>query len=243
MWSEFVPAKGQSPPTPKSRPTGDSQPKKPAAGEAQSVVDKQVAASDANRSPVVSSHDGPQSGDSAALTTNVDDGCASVVPAIVYSEISDAPPASGDAATVAAVATAAGPLRRPLTDADIAKALVYVECGLSLRGAAAEIGRHHSTLLKRIKSDSAVADAFRAAQQKARNSPLAQIREASKTSWRAAAWLVKYLDARTRGGALNVQPGTSRDMKCPKIDGDTPFEVEFGEDGKNGELLPASDAS
>jgi hypothetical protein len=31
-------------------------------------------------------------------------------------------------------------------------------------------------------------------------------------------------------------------MKCPKIDGDTPFEAEFGEDGKNGEFLPASDA-
>ena len=74
--------------------------------------------------------------------------------------------------------------------------------------------------------------------RQARSTPLAQIREASKSSWRAAAWLVKYLDARAdRGRAANVSLGASPDIACPKsaAAGDVPREA--GKDGENSERL------
>jgi hypothetical protein len=91
--------------------------------------------------------------------------------------------------------------------------LTLAECGCSLREAAANIGRNHTTLLKRMKSDRQFGRAFRAAREQARNSPLMQIREASQKSWRAAAWLLNYYDARERG--RHVPQGTRRNIRCP----------------------------
>jgi hypothetical protein len=70
---------------------------------------------------------------------------------------------------------------------------------MSLRGAARTIGRTHPTLIRRMRRDRQFAEKMREARRQARLEPLKQIQEASRRSWRAAAWLVKYIDARESG--------------------------------------------
>ncbi|MCA9270079.1 MAG: hypothetical protein KDA41_16470 [Planctomycetales bacterium] len=87
-----------------------------------------------------------------------------------------------------------------LTEKEIEAVLAHVSHGMSLRQAAAEIGRSHSTLVKLAKRNELFAEFLEEQRQKARGRPLAQVYAASQRSWRAAAWLVKYLDGRERQG-------------------------------------------
>jgi hypothetical protein len=85
-----------------------------------------------------------------------------------------------------------------LTAEELARFLTYVECGYSLRQAAAAIGRAHTTLLRLRNRCRAFARELRQRQELAREQPLRHLRESSQRSWRAAAWLLNYLDAQQR---------------------------------------------
>lgn len=107
-------------------------------------------------------------------------------------------PASNDAPR-----NAISPQRRntqKLTESEQDRVLLAVSLGLSLRQAAAMVGCHHTTLVKRAKRDKQFADAIARARLEARGNPLLEIYKASKTSWRAAAWLLNYLDRRDARG-------------------------------------------
>lgn len=92
------------------------------------------------------------------------------------------------------------PLRRgrpPALD-DVAKGrlLGLMSYGLSFRQAAAQLGVHHQTLLNAMKRDEQFAQQVAEARLDAISQPLLTVVKASRTSWRAAAWLAKYLDER-----------------------------------------------
>ena len=78
--------------------------------------------------------------------------------------------------------------------------LLCLSYGMSLRQAGAAVGCHYSTLVKRAKRDPALKRAIQSARQKARTDPLIAVQQASKRSWRAAAWLLTYLERRDDRG-------------------------------------------
>jgi hypothetical protein len=92
------------------------------------------------------------------------------------------------------------PLRRgrPPTLDDVAKGRVLglMSFGLSLRQAAAQLGIHHTTLLYAMKRDEAFAQQVAAARLDAMSQPLLTVVQASRTNWRAAAWLARFLSDR-----------------------------------------------
>jgi hypothetical protein len=95
---------------------------------------------------------------------------------------------------------AARPLRRgrpPALD-DLAKGrlLGLMSYGLSFRQAAAQLGVHHVTLLNAMKRDEAFAQQVSEARLEAISQPLLIVVQASRTNWRAAAWLAKFLEDR-----------------------------------------------
>ena len=87
-----------------------------------------------------------------------------------------------------------------LPPADLERLLTCLSLGLSMRQAASLIGCHQSTLVKRAKRDPALAKKIEHARMQARSEPLMQVYRASRNSWRAAAWLVSYLDSRDQRG-------------------------------------------
>jgi hypothetical protein len=94
----------------------------------------------------------------------------------------------------------ARPLRRgrpPLLD-DFAKGrlLGLIAYGLSFRQAAAQLGIHHVTILNLLKRDEPFAQQVAEARLDAMSQPLLTIVRASRTNWRAAAWLAKFLQDR-----------------------------------------------
>ena len=68
--------------------------------------------------------------------------------------------------------------------------------GLSFRQAAAQLGVHHVTLLNALKRDEEFAQQVSEARLNAISQPLLTVIQASRTNWRAAAWLAKFLDDR-----------------------------------------------
>jgi hypothetical protein len=68
--------------------------------------------------------------------------------------------------------------------------------GLSFRQAAAQLGVHHVTLLNAMKRDEQFAQQVAEARLDAISQPLLTVVQASRTSWRAAAWLAKFLNDR-----------------------------------------------
>jgi hypothetical protein len=68
--------------------------------------------------------------------------------------------------------------------------------GLSFRQAAAQLGVHHQTLLNAMKRDEQFAQQVSEARLDAISQPLMTVVQASRTSWRAAAWLAKFLEER-----------------------------------------------
>jgi hypothetical protein len=92
------------------------------------------------------------------------------------------------------------PLRRgrPVKLDDLAKGrlLGLMSYGLSFRQAAAQLGVHHQTLLNALKRDEQFAQQVSEARLDAISQPLLTVVHASRTNWRAAAWLAKFLDDR-----------------------------------------------
>jgi hypothetical protein len=68
--------------------------------------------------------------------------------------------------------------------------------GLSFRQAAAQLGVHHVTLLNILKRDEEFAQQVSEARLDAISQPLLTVVHASRTNWRAAAWLAKFLEER-----------------------------------------------
>ena len=68
--------------------------------------------------------------------------------------------------------------------------------GLSFRQAAAQLGVHHTTLLSLMKRDGEFAQQVSEARLDAISQPLLTVVQASRTNWRAAAWLAKFLEER-----------------------------------------------
>ena len=83
---------------------------------------------------------------------------------------------------------------QPLTISEEDRFLLCLEYGLSIRQAASAIGCHHSTFVKRAKRDKEFARKIAHAKSKARTDPLWEVTLASRKSWRAAAWLLNYLE-------------------------------------------------
>ena len=94
----------------------------------------------------------------------------------------------------------ARPLRRgrPTLIDDIAKGRVLglMSHGLSFRQAAAQLGVHHQTLLNLMKRDIEFAQQVAEARLHAIAQPLLTVVKASRTNWRAAAWLARFLEER-----------------------------------------------
>ena len=91
--------------------------------------------------------------------------------------------------------------------------LLCLSLGHSLRQAAAHVGVHHTTMVKRAKRDAEFAQAMALARQQARTDPLLAVRTASQKSWRAAAWLLEYLERRERRGRKKEKRSEARGQK------------------------------
>ena len=103
----------------------------------------------------------------------------------------------------------ARPLRRgrpPLID-DLAKGRVLglMAHGLSFRQAAAQLGVHHQTLLNLMKRDVEFTQQVAESRLIAISQPLLTVVKASRTNWRAAAWLARFLEER-RTRSLETTP-------------------------------------
>ena len=104
------------------------------------------------------------------------------------------------AAKASAVGAATGgePQAWRVSPHEIAQVLAFIECGYSLRQAAGAVGRSHTTFIRLRKRDENFDRALRQRRQLARDKPLRQVLQAAERSWRAAAWLLKYLDGQER---------------------------------------------
>jgi len=68
--------------------------------------------------------------------------------------------------------------------------------GMSMRQAAAVLGVSHTTVQKTLKADPALAEEITAARFQAQLQPLACVIREARRSWKAATWLLKYLDSK-----------------------------------------------
>jgi len=97
--------------------------------------------------------------------------------------------------------------RGPMTEEEVRRVVACVASGLSLRQTAHVVARHQSTLVRRIQRDEEFAAQIEWAQTIAQAEPLAHIAKAARKSWRAAAWLVEYLDRKRSGRTEKVDEG------------------------------------
>ena len=123
--------------------------------------------------------------------------------------IAEAQSASGGGAVVNSVvncqeedASAAHDYQKPTLTKE-ARLLICLSMGMSMRAAARTIGCCHTTFVKRAKRDEHFAAQIEQAKQQARADPLRELYAASRKSWRAAAWLLEYLDRKQR---VQVKP-------------------------------------
>ena len=86
--------------------------------------------------------------------------------------------------------------RTPLTQQEKAQVAVLMSYGHSLRQAAARIGRSHMTISRHLKKDAAFAELVESYRRDTESNALVEVVQASKRSWRAAAWLLQYLERR-----------------------------------------------
>ena len=83
--------------------------------------------------------------------------------------------------------------------------VVLMSHGYSMRQAAAAIQRSHVTISRHLKKDpefAAKAERFR---RYAESDALDEIVKASSKSWRAAAWLLSYLERREAAVGVNTE--------------------------------------
>lgn len=92
------------------------------------------------------------------------------------------------------------------------KLVALLALGLSLRQAASVLGVSHSTISNTLKAEPALQDEIDAARHQAQVQPLACIVRESRRSWKAAAWLLKYLDGKLTAAD---QPPGARPMPQP----------------------------
>jgi len=76
------------------------------------------------------------------------------------------------------------------------KLVALLSLGMSLRQAAAVLGVSHGTIRNTLKADPALAEEITAARFQAQLQPLACVIREARRSWKAATWLLKYLDAK-----------------------------------------------
>jgi hypothetical protein len=65
---------------------------------------------------------------------------------------------------------------------------------MSLRQAAAVLGVSHTTIRNTLQADATLAEEITAARFQAQLQPLACVIREARRSWKAATWLLKYLD-------------------------------------------------
>ena len=87
---------------------------------------------------------------------------------------------------------------RPATfdDHNKGKLVALLSLGMSLRQAAAVLGVSHGTIQNTLKANPALAEEITAARFQAQLQPLACVIREARRSWKAATWLLKYLDAK-----------------------------------------------
>src|SRR5207237_1601013 len=76
------------------------------------------------------------------------------------------------------------------------KLVALLSLGMSLRQAAAVLGVSHGTIRNTLKADPALAEEITASRFQAQLQPLACVIREARRSWKAATWLLKYLDAK-----------------------------------------------
>jgi hypothetical protein len=78
------------------------------------------------------------------------------------------------------------------------KMIALLALGLSIRQAASVLGVSHTTVGNALKADPALSNEINAARFHAQLQPLACVIRESRRSWKAATWLLKYLDAKIK---------------------------------------------
>ena len=76
------------------------------------------------------------------------------------------------------------------------KLVALLSVGMSLRQAATVLGVSHTTIRNTLKADAALAEEITAARFQAQLQPLACVIREARRSWKAATWLLKYLDGK-----------------------------------------------
>jgi hypothetical protein len=74
--------------------------------------------------------------------------------------------------------------------------VALLSLGMSLRQAAAVLGVSHTTVRNTLQADATLAEEITAARFQAQLQPLACVIREARRSWKAATWLLKYLDAK-----------------------------------------------
>jgi len=74
--------------------------------------------------------------------------------------------------------------------------IALLSVGMSMRQAAVVLGVSHTTIQKMLKADPALAEEITAARFQAQLQPLACVIREARRSWKAATWLLKYLDGK-----------------------------------------------
>jgi hypothetical protein len=76
------------------------------------------------------------------------------------------------------------------------KLVALLALGLSVRQAASVLGVSHTTVQNTLKAEPALAEEITAARFQAQVQPLACVVREARRSWKAATWLLKYLDGK-----------------------------------------------
>jgi lambda repressor-like predicted transcriptional regulator len=74
--------------------------------------------------------------------------------------------------------------------------VALLSLGMSLRQAAGVLGVSHTTIRNTLQADAALAEEITAARFQAQLQPLACVIREARRSWKAATWLLKYLDSK-----------------------------------------------
>jgi IS30 family transposase len=83
-----------------------------------------------------------------------------------------------------------------LDDSRKGQLVALLSVGMSVRQAASVLGVSHTTVQNALKADPALAEEITAARFQAQLQPLACVIREARRSWKAATWLLKYLDGK-----------------------------------------------
>ena len=131
------------------------------------------------------------------------------------------PPESADATDLDELVTSAirrAKRGRPAAFDDHAKGklVALLALGLSLRQAASVLGVCHATIRNTLQADPALVEEITAAKFSAQVQPLACVVRESRRSWKAATWLLKYLDGKI--GGHEETPEEARERKTREFE-------------------------